>query len=105
MEKRIAKRLLHSIELIYGDNDTFSPGWTRNISRHGLLIHAEYQIFPINHEVKIILTIGNEPVSLQGVVCWNSEYTGLEAIPDKQLGMFIPNPPDQYINYINSLNY
>jgi hypothetical protein len=104
MEKRIAKRLLHSMELLYGDNDTFSPGRTCNISSHGLLIEAEYQIFPINREVKIILTIGNEPVSLQGVVCWNSEYTGLEAMTEKQLGIFIPDPPSQYINYINSLN-
>ena len=104
MEQRIVKRLLHSMELIYGDNDTFSPGWTRNISLHGILIHAEYQIFPINCEVKIILTIGNEPVSLQGVVCWNSEYAGLETMTEKQLGIFIPDPPPQYINYINRLN-
>ena len=104
MEQRIAKRLLHSIELIYGDNDTFSPGWTRNISRHGILIHAEYQIFPINQEVKIILTIDNEPVSLQGVVCWNSEYTGIETLAEKQLGIFIPDPPAQYVEFINRLN-
>jgi len=104
MEKRIAKRILHSIELVYGDNDTYSPGWTQNISSHGILIQAEYQIFPINHSVKIILTISNEPVSLQGIVCWNSEYTGLEAMTEKQLGIFIPDPPLQYVNYINSFN-
>jgi hypothetical protein len=104
MEKRIEKRLLHPIALIYGDNDTFSPGWARNISRHGILIQAEYQIFPINRLVKIILTIDNEPVSLRGIVCWNSEYTGLEAMTEKQLGLFIPDPPPQYINYINCLN-
>jgi hypothetical protein len=104
MEKRIEKRLQYPIELVYGDNDTFSPGLASNISRHGILIQAEYQIFPINHEVKIILTIGNEPVSLRGIVCWNSEYTGLEAMTEKQLGMFIPDPPPQYVNYINRLN-
>jgi hypothetical protein len=104
LEKRIEKRLHHAMELIYGDNDTFSPGRTRNISSHGVLINAEYQLFPINREVKIILTIGNEPVSLQGIVCWNSEYAGLETMPEKQLGMFIPDPPPQYINYINCLN-
>ncbi|MEI6614747.1 MAG: PilZ domain-containing protein [Chrysiogenales bacterium] len=104
MEKRIEKRLHHSMELIYGDNDTFSPGRTRNISSHGVLIHAEYQLFPINREVKIILTIDSEPVSLQGIVCWNSEYTGLEAMIEKQLGIFIPAPPPQYIDYINNLN-
>jgi hypothetical protein len=104
MEKRIAKRLVHAIALIYGDNDTFSPGWTRNISSHGILIQAEYQVFPINREIKIILTISDKPVSLQGIVCWNSEYTGMEAATEKQLGIFIPDPPPEYVNYINSLN-
>jgi hypothetical protein len=104
MEKRIEKRLLHPLELVYGDNDTFSPGRARNISYHGILIQAEYQLFPINREVKILLTIGNEPVSLNGIVCWNSEYTGLEAMTEKQLGLFIPEPPPQYIDYINSFN-
>jgi hypothetical protein len=104
MEKRIEKRLLHPLEVIYGDNDTFSPGLARNISHHGILIQAEYQLFPINRLVKIILTIDNEPVSLHGIVCWNSEYTGLEAMTEKQLGLFIPDPPPQYINFVNSFN-
>jgi hypothetical protein len=104
MEKRIEQRLLQSMELLYGGNDTFSPGLARNISSHGILIQAECQLFPINHAVKIILTIGSEPVSLQGIVCWNSEYAGVEAMTEKQLGIFIPDPPPQYINYINSLN-
>jgi hypothetical protein len=104
MEKRIEKRLLHPLEVVYGDNDTFSPGLARNLSHHGILIQAEYQLFPINRLVKIILTIDNEPVSLQGIVCWNSEYTGLEAMTEKQLGLFIPDPPPQYISYVNSIN-
>ena len=104
MEKRIEKRAPHFMDLVYGDSDTFSPGQTRNISGHGILIQSEYQIFPINHEVNILLTIGNEPVSLKGIVCWNSEYTGREAMAEKQLGLFIPDPPLQYVDYISHLN-
>lgn len=103
MEKRIENRLLHPIKLVYGDNDTFSPGLARNLSLHGILIQAEYQIFPINREVKVILSIDSEPVSLSGIVCWNSEYTGMEARTEKQLGLFIPDPPLQYINFVNQL--
>jgi hypothetical protein len=103
MEKRIETRLLHPMDLVYGDNDTFSPGLARNLSHHGILIQAEYQVFPINREVKVILSIDSEPVSLHGIVCWNSEYTGMDATPEKQLGLFIPNPPPQYINFINQL--
>ncbi len=104
MEKRLEKRLLHSLELMYGGNDTYSPGNTRNISRHGMLIQAENQIFPIHHEVKIMLTIGNEIVSMRGIVCWNSEYLGLEPLAEKQLGVFICNPLPEYTEYIDRLN-
>ena len=89
--------------LIYGDNDTFSPGLARNISPHGILIQAEYQLFPINRKVKVILSIDSEPVSLNGVVCWNSEYTTMEDMMEKQLGLFIPDPPLQYVDYVNRL--
>ena len=91
------------MDLIYGDNDTFSPGLARNISSHGLLIQAEYQLFPILRKVKVILSIGNEPVSLNGIVCWNSEYKTMEDNSEKQLGLFIPDPPPQYIHFINQL--
>lgn len=104
MEKRFEKRLLHCLELMYGGNDTFSPGSTRNISRHGMLIKAENQIFPIHHEVKVLLTLGGDIVSMRGVVCWNSEFLGLEPLAEKQLGLFIPDPRPEYIDYINRLN-
>jgi len=104
MEKRLEKRLLLCLELMYGGNDTFSPGSTRNISRHGMLIQAENQIFPIHHPVKVMLTIGGEIVSLQGVVCWNSEFLGLEPLTEKQLGIFVPDPLPDYIDYIDRLN-
>lgn len=89
---------------MYGGNDTFSPGNTGNISCHGMLIRAENQIFPIHHPVKIMMTIDNEVVSLLGIVCWNSEYLGLEPLTEKQLGLFIQEPPLQYVDYIDRLN-
>jgi hypothetical protein len=104
MEKRLEKRLLHCMDLMYGGNDTFSPGSTRNISSHGMLIQAENQIFPIQHEIKVMLTIGSEIVSLRGIVCWNSEYQSLEPLTEKQLGLFIPTPPAEYLEYIDRLN-
>jgi len=103
MEKRIENRFLHPVDLIYGDNDTFSPGQARNISAHGLLIQAEYQIFPINRKIMVILSIDSEPVSLNGIVCWNSEYKTMEDMIEKQLGLFIPEPPLQYVDYVNQL--
>jgi len=104
MEKRIEERLLHCLEVTYGDNDTFSPGRTQNISHHGMLIQAENQIFPIDVKVRVLLTIGNEPVSLEGVVCWNSDYMDREPLAEKKLGLFIPDPPSQYIEYVNRVN-
>jgi len=104
MEKRLEKRLMHSLELMYGGNGTYCPGSTRNISRHGMLIQAENQIFPIHHEIGVMLTLGGEIISLRGIVCWNSEFLGLEPLAEKQLGIFIPDPQPEYTDYIDRLN-
>jgi len=104
MEKRLEKRVLHCLELMYGGNDTYSPGSTRNISRHGMLIQAENQLFPIHNEIKVMLSLGSEIISLRGIVCWNSEYYGLEPLTEKQLGIFIPEPLPEYTEYIDRLN-
>jgi len=103
MENRHENRSLHRIELMYGSNDTYCPGSTLNVSPHGMRIHAESQIVPINREIKLVLTLRGEVISMQGVVCWNSEVLGLEPEPDKHLGVFIPAPRPEYIDYIQRL--
>jgi hypothetical protein len=103
VENRLENRSTHSIELMYGSNDTFCPGSTLNVSPHGMRIHAESQIVPINHDIKLVLTLGNEVISMQGVVCWNSEVLDLEPEADKHLGVFIPDPRPEYIDYIQRL--
>jgi hypothetical protein len=103
MDNRHESRSLHCLELMYGSNDTFCPGSTLNISLHGMRIHAESQIVPINHNVKLVLTLCGEVISMQGIVCWNSEVLGLEPETDKHLGVFIPAPHPEYIGYIQRL--
>jgi hypothetical protein len=104
MDHRHEARSAHCLELMYGSNDTFCPGNTINVSLHGMRIHAESQVVPINHPIKLVLTIGGEVISMQGVVCWNSEVLGLEPEADKHLGVFIPAPHSGYIQYIQRLN-
>ncbi|MDD8013021.1 MAG: PilZ domain-containing protein [Acidobacteriota bacterium] len=104
MEKRIERRRQYSIDLLYGSNDTYSPGTACNISLHGMLIHAENKIVPINHEIKVLMTIDGEIVSLLGIVCWNSEILDLKPEADKCLGVFIPDPHPEYIKYLGRLN-
>ena len=100
MENRREKRSRHSLEIMYGRNDTFCPGSTLNVSPHGMRIHAESQIVPIDHEIKLVLTIGGDVISMQGVVCWNSEVLGLDPETEKHLGVFIPAPRSEYVEYI-----
>lgn len=88
---------------MYGKNDTFCPGSTLNVSPHGMRIQAESQIVPIDHEIKLVLTIGGEVISMRGFVCWNSEVLGLEPESEKHLGVFIPAPRVEYIQYIQGL--
>jgi len=104
LENRHENRSRHCIELMYGSNDTYCPGSTLNVSPHGMRIHAESQIVPIDHEIKLVLTLRGEVISMQGVVCWNSEVLGLEPEPDKHLGVFIPAPRPEYIDYIQGLD-
>ena len=103
MENRVEKRTQYSIDLLYGSNDTFSPGTARNISLHGMRIHAENQIVPISHEIKVLMTIDGEIVSLSGIVCWNSEILDLKPEADKCLGVFIPDPQPEYVEYLGRL--
>ena len=104
MEKRIEKRLPRSIELMYGCNDTFSPGIALNLSHHGMLIHADCQMVPIDREIKLVLTLNEDVVSMRGVVCWNSEIIGMEPETDKHLGIFIPDPHPDYVSYVDRLD-
>jgi len=104
VENRLEKRTPYCIDMMYGANDTFCPGTTLNVSPHGMHIHAESQIVPIDREIRLVLVLGSEVVSMRGIVCWNSEILGLEPEADKHLGVFIPNPHPEYIQYLNRLN-
>ncbi len=104
MEKRMESRTLHRLELMYGSNDTYCPGTALNLSRHGMRIHAESQIVPIDHEVKLVLTLAGEVVSMRGIVRWNSEVLDLDPEADRHLGVFIAEPHPDYIEFIDRLN-
>ena len=103
MEKRLENRTLYCIELMYGMNDTYCPGTALNLSHHGMLIRAESQMVPIDHEIKLVLVLDSEVVSMRGIVCWNSEILDMQPEADKHLGVFIPDPHPGYIDYLNHL--
>jgi hypothetical protein len=104
VENRLEKRRHHRLDLMYGCNDTYCPGMTLNISSHGMSIHAESQMIAIAREIKLVMTIDGEMISMRGVVCWNSEVLGFEPETDKYLGVFIPEPHPIYVNFVESLN-
>jgi len=91
-------RRLASVGTGLRNNDTFSPDWRVHFAP-GILIQAEYQLSD-QPEVKVILSIGSEPrqpavASSAG----NQRVYGHRNQPGKTLGLFIPDPPPQYINY------
>jgi hypothetical protein len=96
-------RRLHALELMYGCNDTYCPGTALNLSRHGMRIHAESQIVPIDREVKLVLTIDSGVISMRGVVRWNSEVIDLDPEADRHLGVFIPDPHPGYVDFVDRL--
>jgi hypothetical protein len=104
MEQRIEKRLNHCLELTFGNQETLSSGCTRNISRHGILISSESQVFPVKNKIQVNLQIGGESIALDGVVCWNHEFQEGWVLPERQMGLFINDPPAKYSDYINRLS-
>jgi hypothetical protein len=103
VEQRMEGRRLHALELMYGCNDTYCPGTALNLSRHGMRIHAESQIVPIDREVKLVLTIDSGVISMRGVVRWNSEVIDLDPEADRHLGVFIPDPHPGYVDFVDRL--
>lgn len=104
MEKRLEPRVLQRVELMYGCNDTYCPGTALNLSPHGMRIRAESQMVAIDREIKLVLTLGDELVSMRGVVRWNSEVYDLDPEGDKQLGVFLPDPPESYLKHLYLMN-
>ena len=92
------------MELMYGFNDTFCPGTTINVSRHGMRIQAGSRMVPIDRKIKLVLVLGKDVVSMLGVVFWNSEILGLEPEADKHLGIYIPEPHPYYVHFVDHLN-
>ncbi len=103
MEQRTEKRLNHCLELSFGNNETAHFGWTRNLSRHGMLINSEDSLIQANNEIKVALKIGSDSITLKGVVCWNNEYRQALDFQENLMGMFIPEPPPIYSDYISRL--
>ena len=103
MEQRVEKRLNHCLEVNFDDNGTSQRGWTRNISRHGMLIGSENPFFHLKNAVKISLKIGSDSIALDGMVCWNNEYRDTWDFSENQMGLFIQDPPPRYCDYISRL--
>ena len=103
VENRLETRASHRLELMYGSNDTFCPGTALNLSPHGMRIHAESQMVPIAREIKLVMTLDRTVVSMRGIVCWNSEVLELDPEAERHLGVFIPDPPLDYVDYVNHL--
>jgi hypothetical protein len=104
VENRQEKRAAHRVQLMYGSNDTFSPGTALNISPHGMRIQAESQMVAIDREIKLVLTLDDAVISMRGIVCWNSEVLGLDPEAERHLGVYIPDPPPDYVEYIHRIH-
>jgi hypothetical protein len=104
MEQRAEKRLSHCLELTFGDQYTFKSGWTRNISRHGMLISSANPVFPAGNDIQVNLKIGGDTIILNGEIRWNNEFREAFDAPKNQMGLFVNEPPPKYCDYISRLN-
>jgi hypothetical protein len=103
MEHRAEKRMSHCLELRFGDPQHQNTGWTRNISRHGILVSSENRMSPVASHIQVNLRIGGETIILEGNVRWNNEFRKAFDVPENQMGLYIGEPPPKYGDYISRL--
>ena len=83
-DRRKMTRLPKKLTVLFGQDEPKYPGFTRNISDHGLEIAGTTTFYP-NTVINIIIQTP-EPISLKGVVRWISD---IQIVPNSNIKQFM----------------
>ncbi len=103
IKKREEKRVPFSKLIICKCGDEMHPGFAQDVSQHGIGIQS-MQLPEIRRKVRIALAVGNDSIMLDGQVCWIHEYTGALAAKPREIGIYIPRPPADYLRLVAECN-
>ncbi len=99
IKKREEKRVPFRKLIICKCGDDMHPGFTQDISQHGIGIQTTSPP-ELRRRVRIALAVASDSIFLDGEVRWAHEFSGaLEAKP-REMGVFIPRPPREYLRLV-----
>lgn len=103
IKKREEKRVPFRKLLICKCGDDMHPGFTQDVSQHGIGIQT-MQYPPLNNKVRIALAVAQDSIFLEGVVRWASEGADMNEDKPREIGIYIHKPPADYLRLVAECN-
>jgi len=105
MEKRNKTRVVKRLFIHFGPEHPVNIGFTGDISSTGLFIKTN-TIFPPGSVLKIEIELPNsKTIHMQGTVMWAKRVpaTLVRHVKNSGMGVRILQPPEEYLNFLESL--
>lgn len=99
IKKRDEKRVPFRKLVICNCGDEMHPAFTQDVSQHGIGIQT-IQRPSLFNKVRIALAVGSESIFLDGEIRWAHEFSGSLAAKPREVGIFIQNPPADYLRLV-----
>lgn len=94
-EKRVPFRKL----IICKCGDDMHPGFTQDVSQHGIGIQTTRPP-ELKRKVRIALAVASDSIFLDGEVRWAREFSGALEVKPREMGIYIPRPPAEYLRLV-----
>ena len=104
MEKRIARRILSRVKVLFGPQAPEVLGFALNLSADGLFLSA-LRVFPPPTELRIRLEpIGAAAIDVRGRVRWGLHVPQkLVSVVKPGMGIHLESPPRDYLDFFSRL--
>jgi len=99
IKKRGEKRVPFRKLIICKCGDEMHPGFTQDVSQHGIGIQTMQDPTP-DRKVRIALAVERDSIFLEGVVCWTHEGRERSEVQPREIGIYIPKPPADYLRLV-----
>ncbi|MCU0237524.1 MAG: PilZ domain-containing protein [Acidobacteria bacterium] len=103
IKKREEKRVPFRKLIICKYGDEMHPGFTQDVSQHGIGIQT-MQRPALNHKLRIALAVDQNSIFLDGEVRWAHESDSAHEAKPREIGLYIPRPPADYLRLVAECN-
>ena len=99
IKKREEKRVPFRKLVICKCGEEMHPGFTQDVSQHGIGIQT-MQHPPLFRKMRIALAVDQDSIYLDGEVRWAHEFSGPREVKPREIGIFIHQPPADYLRLV-----